>query len=513
MGTTATNNYTASTAAPAPVGARIARDTTAPGTAIIMTSIRRSIARNARSYSGLVLLAAATAAHAEFEPAITAGITHTDNVTLAPVDEKSELIYRLEPSFHFGHEAGAVTINADYRAQALRYRDLGETDVYHQYDVNLRTALIPDTFFLDIGGNRSQAIIDPEQTIPYSNLPISQNRQDRDEYYAAPSFQYAFGNNVAMTGEYRHTWLEYSETDEQASAPFVAQDSRLGDASFSLDNYQRERGLSWALRYNWQRAEYEEGIPWEYQKAMVELGLWASSSTRLFAAGGKESAWDQPLDPKMEGDLWEAGFSHQLGERLSAEFAAGERSFGGSWRGNLDFRFRRGNMTLSYSETPTTEGQNRFRRGAFDGPEVPDDFLSRPGSTERFIAKRLQWTLNLELRRTGFALSLFDSDRTERTTAEGSPLGDESQRGANLLISYELGPRTDLRLGGSWAERELQDSGTRDLLRASIGADYRLGQRTLLALTYDYADEDGESAFVIRDYVANTVSLDITRTF
>ena len=485
----------------------------APGTDTIMRSVRRSIARNARSYSGVVLLVAATAAHAEFEPAITAGVTHTDNVALTVVDEENELIYRLEPSFHFDHDAGAVTLNADYRAQALRYRDLGETDVYHQYEANLRFALVPDTFFLDFGGSRSQAIVDPEQPIPYSNLPVSSNRQDRDEYYAEPSFQYAISNDVAVTGSYRHTWIEYSETDSVGSTPFDAQDNRQGEGRFSLNNYQRERGLSWAVRYDWQRAEYEEEIPWEYQKAMAELGFWAGANTRLFAAAGKESAWDNPLDPNMEDDLWEAGFSQQVSERLSAEFAAGERSFGGSWRGDLDFRFKRGSTTLSYSETPTTEGRNRFRRGAFDGPEVPEDFLSRPGSTERFIAKSLQWTLNLELRRSGLALSLFDAERTERTTAEGAPLGDESQRGANLVISYALGPRTDLRLGGSWAEREFEDGGSGEILRGTFGADYRLGQRTSLALTYLYAEEDGNSEIAIRDYTANTISLDITRTF
>jgi hypothetical protein len=462
---------------------------------------------------GIVLLLASSIAHAEFEPAITAGISHTDNVFLESVDEDNELIYRLEPSFHLAHEAGALTLNADYRAQALRYRDIGETDVYHQYDVNLRAALIPDTFFLEVGGNRSQTIVDPELAIPNSNLPISANRQDRDEYYAAPSFQYAFGDDVAVTGSYRHTWLEYSETDATGSAPFDAQDNRQSDAGFALNNYQRERGLSWALRYDWQRAEYDEEIPWEYQKAMAELGFWAGANTRIFAAAGKESAWDNPLDPSMEDDLWEAGFSQQIGERLSAEFAAGERSFGGSWRGDLDFQFKRGSTTLSYSETPTTEGRIRIRRGAFDGPEVPEDFLSRPGSTERFISKHLQWTLNVKLRRTGLSLSLFDAERMERTTAEGTPLGDESQRGANLAISYELGPRTDLELGGSWAKRDLEDGGSGEILRGTFGADYRLGQRTSLALTYVYAEEDGESVSSIRDYVANTISLDVTRTF
>ena len=498
MATTATNNA-------ATGGACTGLDATDRKCFQVHETGVRSIARNVRSCTGaIVLLMLASAAHAQFEPEITAGITHTDNVALESDDEDSELIYSLEPTFHFAKEAARLTALVDYRLQALRYRDLGETDVYHQYDASFRAAVIPDNLFFEIGGSRTQSIVDPDATIPLSNLPISSNRQDRDEYYAGPSFQYAFGNNIAATGEYRHTWLEYSEVEERGN--------QQGTASFSLDNYRNEQGLAWALRYNWQRAEYELGIPWEYQRAAAELGFWVGANTRLFAAGGQESAWDQPLDPAMEDGFWEAGFSHQIGERLSAEFAAGERSFGSSWRGDLDFTFRRGAMSLSYSETPTTEGRMAFGRGGFDAPVIPDDFLTDPGSTERFILKRLQWTLDLQLRRSGVSFYVFDDDRTDRTEADGTPVADESQRGANLELRYRLGPRTDLRLNGGLLEREREGAGTSELLRGTFAADYRLGQRTTLTFSYMYAEADGESLFA-RNYVANTVSLFVTRAF
>lgn len=144
---------------------------------------------------------------------------------------------------------------------------------------------------------------------------------------------------------------------------------------------------------------------------------------------------------------------------------------------------------------------------------MPGDFLTRPGSTERFISKRLTWTLNVELRRTSLALSLFDADRTERTEADGTPLPDESQRGANLVVSYAIGVRTSLRLGGSWADRDLDSGGTSELMSGFFGASYRLGHRTALALTYTYAEEDPVGVATVRDYVENVVSLDLTRTF
>jgi hypothetical protein len=465
---------------------------------------RRGRSGDLRTLVPVVSLLAASAAHAEFEPQVTVGITHTDNVFLQAEDKQSDIVYRLEPSFHFAKETKALTLNADYLLQAFRYRDLGETEVFHQYQASARAALIPDTFFLEAGGSRDQAIVDPDLTIPSSNLPISGNRQNRDEYYVAPSFQYAFGSDVAATGEYRLTWLEFEEDQ--------AQSSRQGSARFSLDNYRRERGVSWALRYAWERAEYDLDEPWEYQRATAELGFWAAAHTRFFASAGMESAWDAPLDPKLEDDLWEAGVSQQLGERLSAEFAAGERSFGSSWRGDLRFRFRRGSTSLSYSETPTTEGHIRIRRSAFDGIEVPQSVLLRPGSTERFIAKNLMWTLDFQLRRTGLALSVFDSDRVGRTEADGTPLPDESERGASCSLSYKLGARTTLSLGAWWAERELQ-IGKSELVNGYFEVGYRLGRKTSLALNYAYAEEDPEGLASALDYAANTVSLDLTRAF
>lgn len=466
--------------------------------------VRHRRTRPALTLTGVVLLGSATFA-AEFEPQVAIGVTHTDNIALAAEDEdaESEKIYRLEPSFTLLHEAPRISTDIAYLLQAFRYHDLGETEVFHQYDASIRAALIPDNFFLEVGGSRTQTIRDPDQLIPQGNLPISNNRQDLDDYYVAPSFQYAFGRSVVTAGEYRQHWREYGDTDTQGN--------QTKEADFSIDNYRKERGLTWALRYNWQRTEYELEVPWEYQRATAELGFWVGTNTRLFTAAGKESAWDAPLDPNLEDELWEAGFAQQLGERLTAEFAAGERSFGSSWRGNLAFQFNRGDTAFSYSEKPTTEGRVRYWQDTPGEPDVPDDLLERPGGAKRFISKVLHWALNLDFRRSTLTFALFDDERTERMEADGTPLDDESQRGAVLNLSYRVGARTELKMRGSWIERELADSSTSEFVRASAGVNYRLGARTTLLLEYEYAEEDEESLLTTRDYAANMVTLLLTR--
>ena len=458
--------------------------------------------------AGILSVAAPIASAAEFDPVVTIGITHSDNIFLESENEDSESIYRIEPGFSFTQEAPRVSIDVEYLLQAFRYHDIGDNEVFHLYDASIRAALVPEHFFLEVGANRSQSIVDPDQGIPLGNLPISSNRQNQDGYYAEPSFQYAFGRTVTATGEYRHTWVEYEESD------FAANQQGLAD--FSIDNYRNGRGLTWALRYNWERTDYETEIPWEYQRATAELGFWITDATRVFAAGGQESAWDMPLDPKLEDELWEAGFSQNIGEKLVAEFAVGERSFGSSWRGNVDLEFRRGRTTLSYTEEPTSEGRIRLPQDTFDdpieGPGIPDDFLNAPG-TERFLAKRLQWSMELEFRRSGVVFALFDEDRTERTEADGTLLPDESHRGGSLSATYTVGVRTDFEIGGSWAKREFEDGNADELLQALFRANYHLGNRTTLTLEYEYSEEVGESVAAVQDYVVNTVSLLLTRTF
>jgi hypothetical protein len=444
----------------------------------------------------------------EFDAEVSAGATHTDNLTLAPDNEQGELVYRLEPSFQLLYEGTRITTDVDYRLQAFRYRDLEETEVFHEYDASIRADLVPDNLFFEVGTARAQAIRDPRLPIPQTNLPISGNRQDRDEYYASPSFQFPLGSTVAAQGDYRHTWVRFQE-DDQGSETIG---NEQGEGTFSIDNYRQGRGLAWAMRYNWRRIEYDEQFfPWEYQIASLELGFWITGNTRLFASGGLESAWDAPLDPALKDEIWEAGVSRWVSERLLAEFAVGERSFGKSWRGTLDFTFRRGSTSLSYRETPTTQDNSRIGQLSI-GPDLPDDLLDRPGSGERFISNRLEWLLDLEFNRTTFSFNLFGENRTDRREFDGTPLDDETLKGLLTEISWQIGARTTLNIGGSWVDREFSDSDTSELIRGTAGVEYRIGARTLLSLEYEYTEEDGESELFAREYVANSITLLLTRT-
>ena len=449
---------------------------------------------------------------AEFEPAVTLGITHTDNIFLQPSDGQDETVFRIEPGFSLAHESDRLDVDADYLLQAFYYEKLEEDEVFHQYNASLRAAAVPDVLFFSLGGSRTQSIVDPGLVIPQSNLPITGNRIDRDTYFVGSEFLYPVSRTIALQGSYRYDWVQFGDPAGSNSPMPFALDSDDQSASVSIDNYRNGNGLTWAARYSWQRSEYDETFPpFEYQIASAELGFWVSGTTRVFASGGKESAWDDPLNPTLEDTLWEVGLAYEAGERLSFEFAAGERSFGESFRGNLQFNFRRGSTSLSYLQSPTTDNRNPFLFGGLASPDEVGNLLSVPGSARRFIQERFNWTLNVDLQRTDITVSLFDERRTDLTTADGVSLLDQSQRGLSASVRYRLGAKTTARIGGSLAEREFGGSGPNDLLRGTIGVDYQLGSRTDLSLRYDYADEDGDTGGFALNYTANTVSLLLTR--
>src|SRR6185436_15661199 len=86
-----------------------------------------------------------------------------------------------------------------------------------------------------------------------------------------------------------------------------------------------------------------------------ELGAWTGPRLRVFGSGGKESAWDKPFDPSLADGFWEVGVATRGDSRITAELAAGERSFGSSHRVALGVKFAHGSLSLGHSDEPTTQ--------------------------------------------------------------------------------------------------------------------------------------------------------------
>ena len=462
---------------------------------------------------GLLLLGSVVMAQGvDFKGAIKVGALDTDNVflTTAP-SEVDETIYQITPSLSLDYENQRMSTSVRYQFDWYKYSDLDTSNEYHRYDATFTGELVQDALFLELGGSRSQSVVDPDAAIPTDALPISGNLTDRDEYFVSPRFEKTLGRSVTLNASYRYADVRFDDSDIE-DTQFV-QDNTNESASFRIENYKRGQGLTWAAGYEWQETDYDLSLPWEFNKATVELGFWVNGNTRLFASGGKESAWDDLIDRSLQDEFYEAGFAYKNGDKVSAEFAAGERSFGSSWRGQLDFSFQRGDLAFSYAESPTTAGEDRFNRGNLLNPEEPDDLLARPGSAERYISERGQASLNLNFRRTGFGFVVYDEQRAGRFSADGTPLADESQQGVSASFSWQAGVRTDFVASGSINSRETETAGEVDFVSASVSVNYRAGSSVLLTLGYNYSEQDPAASATDSDYVANVASFFVSYTF
>ena len=155
-------------------------------------------------------------ADVDFRPEIRVGVAHTDNVTLAPENEESAVVYELLPSFTLAQQSSRLVSNVGYFADAYHYRERRDNSVYHSFTGDVSLALDPQNLFLELGGNRIQTTIDPEEPIPRTNLPISRNRVDRDQGYLGPAFQYGLGANATARGSFRRSAVRYDEDEVRA---------------------------------------------------------------------------------------------------------------------------------------------------------------------------------------------------------------------------------------------------------------------------------------------------------
>lgn len=444
---------------------------------------------------------------AELGASITVGLSNTDNALLVPSpDEVEDRVLWLSPTIDFTHESASLDANLRYRLDWYKFDELDETSTFHMGELSITPKFWQENLEFEVGARRAQVLRSPTLGIQPGRLPITNNLVDRDEVFANPRLDLELGRAVSLLADYRYT--EGSYDDPVADI----QDDTIHDGRFSVDNYRSGRGLTWAARYNYRKTEYEVSPPWEYQQAGIEAGFWVNSEVRVFASGGQESAWDDPVDTGLSDPFWEVGLARDTGDRFTAVVAVGERSFGPSWRGNLEFEFRRGSTSLSYSETPTTTAFN------LNGPRLnvidPDDFvefLDTPGEAERFVLNRLEWNLQLDYRRTDVEVVVFSEDRTERLLADGSFLPDQWQRGAGISFVWEAGRRTDLGLSGTAIRRDDGEFNSSDFMVASASITYRLHSRSNLTLSYEYAKEEPrEDSVSTIDYVSNVVTLAFT---
>lgn len=448
--------------------------------------------------------AAASAEPWDYGVIVELGAIRTDNVFLARDGlEESETVFTVVPEFFLATDGDRLEVDMRYRPEAYFYSDFSDSDdVYHSLDAAATITLVKERLFLYASAVNYQSIISPDGVFPTTNLPISENRVDSRTLEARPYWQQQLGvADLLIEVGYRD--VDYDDTSLQYN------NEKYG--SFSLGTIDRQDGFAWAVDYNYRRMEYEISMPWEYQRASLDLGIWIDGRTRVFAVGGAETAWDNLFDSSMDDEFWEAGVQYKPSPRLDLELAAGNRSYGNSFRGNFSYVLRRGDISLSYNEGPATRGELAFDRRPINQPDNLDNILDRPGTDDRFIQRRVELASNIKLSKSDLNLRVFSEQRDRRTTADGSPLEDEEYSGLALQWSWDVGAKTTLGVLADVSQRDQEDV-KEHLMRVRIDLGYEITPRLSAGLAVMNSEQDGRGSNSF-DYTENQLILSLRTEF
>lgn len=450
----------------------------------------------------------------EWEVGADLSVIHTDNLRLLeePFDE-SDTVYVIRPTITLSTDGDRVYADIRYQPEAFFYSEASESDeVYHVADAQIRTAFIKDALFLYLSGTNYQTMVSPDVNFQTSNLPVTGNRVDSTVLEVRPYWQQNLGF-ADILAEVAYVDTSYDETP--ASSADFNQNNIIKSGGLDLNNHSQQQGIAWGLKYTYVRVEYDIAQPWDYQNASMNLGYWFNGMTRVFVSGGLESSYENFLDPSLEDQTWEAGFQYAPNARLDMEFAYGERSFGASARANITYRLRRGNLSLSYHEAPSTRAEVSRDRRPLSVTDNLGTVLDRPGEADRFVTRTGELAMDIELAKSDMSLRLFVERRDDRTDDFGVPIGDEQFRGAAFRWGWRLGSKSTLGLEGDAVRREEFNQAVRSdskLLRLAVDFAFEVSSNVTMIVRAQRADENSNDG-TGRNYTENQFGLTLRTAF
>ena len=451
--------------------------------------------------------APAAAAEWEFTPRVSAGGTWTDNVTAADSGfEESEFITELSPGFNLGLNGPRAEMSLDYSAQALWYQDNSDfDDVYHNLFGDAVFTLMPDKFFLDAFARLDQENIDPAGRVTTGNFFQTGNRTDATLYGISPWYQDRFGDWAETLLRYRYQGVNYSDTDP---TDLRVQDSDTHSANARLGSPEGRPGLSWGANVSYTLTEFDNDQEFEYGQAALDLGYAVGSRSRVTFTIGSES--DVETDPTKGGfdeTFWYVGYAWQPSQRQSLSARVGDRYYGTAFEFRWTRQGTRGELSVDYTETPTTANQRLFDgEGTFSG--------GRPGApaldTGVFLSKRLTARATYKLVRTRLNASVYAEDR-ERQSSSVDPvlLRDDEVWGVRLGADWDAAARTQVNFSTRYEDRESDGGRNSDLLELSVSARRDITRTFYGQLRASHATRDFDNS----GYDINAVTLSLGAEF
>lgn len=387
-----------------------------------------------------------------FQLRAEAAVQYVSNLTLAQdsSDQVDMAGLELAPGFSGSYSTRSVVAIVDYTLIARAWEDSDYDDISHRLGANGQWHVIPE--WISVLGQASylDAVIDPRNGINYGGLGIfgPGNLTEVASASVSPVLQHRF-NRLEVTARYSYgqTWY----LDEGRGDPLVGfnldQDSRDQSAGFSLGTADTGSRVSASVFYDWQKSEYENSFPYQYERTGVEAGYEIGRTVTLIGDIGRESDLDvSTTEGGLDSDFWSAGLRWDPSDRTSAEGRVGERFFGNSWMLSITHRARLLVLDASYSEDPNVETQT-VSIGEFTPGELPP---ALPGvgigrfNSQPYVSRQARASIRADGSRTSVSLSAYQEDREyldvlrDDEVNTGVRLGVTRDLASNLSAEFEL---------------------------------------------------------------------------
>lgn len=437
-------------------------------------------------------------------PSLTFRQTYSDNITLSDSNKESDFVSQLIPAISFCNVGRRVQVQADYRAELLKYwDDSSRDDVFQQANIGTRSEIIRERLFLDVDGSFGQEPITTRGAFSSDNALDTGNRADVATYRFSPYFLQDLGPVGSSVTRYTYQRREGNRNTTNTTRQ---------SGSFLVTSPQAAQPYSWqgsvqtqkVSQSNFRRDRY-------FDDAFIELGYFVRPRIQLIARGGLETETRRDGTQNRFGDeYWEAGFRYN-DEKTRLEARYGQRFFGDTYFFSASRQTAIAVFQASYRETQ--EISDRF---FLSDEQFFIDFDPETGELdliplvdieqEVFISKRANASATVRTGRSTIRLSGFHQ-RRELIEANEST----TNYGGDLFWRWQWMPRTTLTPRVSWRRQEFREGDSDTTRGIAVSAAHLLSPTMQGGVTLRRqersSDRDGS------DYTENAIIFEITRVF
>lgn len=491
----------------------------------------------------------------DFTPSVSLREIYSDNIGLSEDDPQSDWVTELTPGFNLRGSNDWLKLNMTASSQNLYYRDAAVADGDHfqsnpQLQLQSTSTLVPNFFFIDLGGNAGQRLVSSGTRGSYDNIALSGDQADYYSYSVAPYIRYRSRAGISFEARAERGVSEFDRDSDALTEDL--NDTVSENYRVRLDNSAMVSQLHWSLsgsrRYLDRQAS--DLIDPDYRSSQLDVSYQVSGTWSLIGRAGRTENTLGGFDTERNGNYSAGGFRWTPNRRFNMSAMTGDRYSdtdlnwqpsrrtnislgyrdtdigvvsGPSWRANVRFRGRRLSSTLSYNEEVTNEQQIVLDGELLlpildpDGNIVVDPVTLLPIlirvpnyvlANDEFERHRGVWTVTWKGRRGNINLSV---NREQRRYLLRQELDNDSI-GAALNLSWPVAGGVSLLAQYREQQGEfISDGGEEDFRLASLGLRFDLSSRSYASLTVQQVDQDSARGF--RSYEEGRVIAELNMRF